>query len=516
MDRAILKPQCRDYQATAVAAVLAARDRRPILVAPTGSGKTVMAVAAATQIGGRTLWLAHRSELISQAAQHLTAAGAWVGIIKAGIAPNPLAPVQVASVQTLVRRDLVPADMVVIDECHHVAADTYRTILDAYPRAVMLGLTATPFRLDGRGLGDLFGTIIVAATPRELCERGILHAPRVWAPSAPDLRGVRVAGGDYNLSDLAERVIRKKLIGDIIRTWRRHADGRRTVAFAVNIEHSRAIVAEFKAAGIPAEHIDGRIPTDQRSEILGRLRAGETHVVSNCMLLTEGWDLPALECAIIARPTASLALHLQMIGRVMRACHGKDGAIVLDHAGNHHVHGLVTRQLAYSLDSNTKVGASEPLGLRRCRQCGLMYEMHVTACPECKWVPEIQRAGEVIGRCNGELVEFDDSDFGYRAEVWRLLEAEREAAGYQPGWSWHRYVERFGVNPVLGLINGHTELIDPATATMVEKQAVYAHLLRVARRRGFADGWASHRYRKTFGVWPSGFVKRVRLMETCS
>lgn len=501
----------RDYQAAAVEAVLAARDRRPILVAPTGSGKTVMAVAVAERIGGRVLWLAHRAELIEQAARHLATSGALVGIIKAGIAPTPLAPVQVASVQTLIRRELPSAELVVVDECQHATADTYHTILDAYPRAMLLGLTATPFRLDGHGLGDLFGTIIVAATTAELCERGVLHAPRVWSSSAPDLRGVRITGGDYNLGALAERVNTAKLTGDIVQTWRRRADGRRTVAFAVDVAHSLAIVGAFRAAGVPAEHIDGRTPADQRAAILDRLRIGRTLIVSNCMVLTEGWDLPALECAIIARPTASLCLHLQMIGRIMRACAGKSGAIVLDHAGNHHVHGLVTRSLTYSLGSGERVGHSEPLGLRRCRECGLMYDLHVAACPECGWTPEVRRDGEVIGRRDGELVEFDDSAFAYRAEVWRLLEAEREAAQFRPGWSWYRYVERFGVEPVLGEIDGRDELIDPTTATTFEKQAVYTRLLRIARERGFAVGWASHRYRETFGVWPTGFVNRARM-----
>lgn len=502
--------QLRDYQESAVRATFAVLHRRPILVAPTGSGKTIMAVALTERIGGRTLWLAHRRELIEQAARHLEASGAMVGIIKAGVAPSPLANVQVASVATLVRRAMPPADLVVCDECHHVTADSYQTILGAYPRTPVLGLTATPFRLDGRGLGDLFGEIVVAATPAELCERGVLHAPRVWAARTPDLRGVKVTGGDYNLGALSERVNDTKLTGNIVQTWLTRARGRRTVAFAVDVVHSRAIVAAFRAAGVRAEHLDGRTPAHEREAILGRLRSGETAIVSNCMVLTEGWDLPALECAIVARPTASLNLHLQMIGRVMRASDGKDGAIVLDHAGNHHVHGLVTRRLEYSLDGGTKVGSSEPLGLRRCQQCGLLYELHVTACPECGWVPEVRKAGEIKSG-DGELTEFDDSDFEYRREVWQLLEAEREAAGFREGWSWYRFRERFGVEPVLGTIDGRDELIDVHSATRADKEAVYARLLRVALERGFAQGWASHKYRETFGCWPAGFVSRVRM-----
>lgn len=501
--------QLRSYQSRAVTAVLAARRDRPILVAPTGSGKTVMGVAI-TERFSRVLWLAHRKELIEQAAAHLRVNGAFVGIIKAGVAPAPLARIQVASVQSLARRDNPPADLVVVDECHHSTADGYRRILRAYPDAMIVGLTATPFRLDGRGLGSMFGKIIVAATTAELCDQGFLHAPRVWASSAPDLRGVRTTAGDYNLGDLSRRVNDSGLTGDIVQTWRRRADGRRTVVFAVDVSHSEAITEAFRSAGVPAEHLDGKTPEAERSAILSRLRSGETQVVSNCMVLTEGWDLPALECAVIARPTASLNLHLQMVGRIMRAADGKDGAIVLDHAGNHHVHGMVTRRLDYTLDGSTRVGSSEPLGLRRCQRCGLMYTLGTLECPECGWEPEVSRAGEVTAE-SGELTEFNDDDHAYRAEVWRLLEAEREAAGFRDGWSWFRFIERFGAEPVLGEIDGRVELIDPATAGDREKEAVYKRLLAVAGEKGFKQGWASHKYKDTFGVWPRGFVSRARL-----
>lgn len=501
----------RDYQQRAVENVIAAMDRRPILVAPTGSGKTVMATALVEQLGVSTLWLAHRKELIDQAAKRLEAHGLVCGIIMAGYAPMPLAQVKVASVQTLIRRDKPPADLIVIDECHHATADSYQSILDAYPEVPIVGLTATPFRLDGRGLGDLFGELVVAAYPHELCEDGVLHRPKVWASKSPDLRGVKVIAGDYSIGALAERTNTQELNADIVATWLKRAAGRRTVAFAVDVAHSKAITAAFRQAGVAAGHIDGSTPRDERDAILARLARGETLVVSNCMVLTEGWDLPALECAIIARPTASLNLHLQMIGRVMRAADGKDGAIVLDHAGNHHVHGLVTRRLNYSLNGE-KVGHSEPLGLRRCQACGLLFELHEPACPECGWEPSAEdRQRERPGiHAPGELTQFDDESFEYRRQIWNLIEAEREAMGYREGWSFFRFKERFGEPPVVVEIDGVVELIDLTRATLDEKRAVYQRLLSVARERGFADGWAAHRYRETFGCWPRGFVSEVR------
>ncbi len=226
------------------------------------------------------------------------------------------------------------------------------------------------------------------------------------------------------------------------------------------------------------------------------------------MVLTEGWDLPALECAIIARPTASLNLHLQMIGRVMRACDGKDGAIVLDHAGNHHVHGLVTRRLNYTL-TDEKVGFSEPLGLRRCAECGLLFETSEPCCPECSFVPVPTGAGKrrrpgVHGP--GELTEFDDTSFEYRREVWIQIEAQRMAAGHKPGWSFYRFEDRFGVKPVV--VAG--DLVDPAHATFEQKRGYFAHLAGIAVAKGYKFGWASYRFRDAFGHWPRGFVEEVR------
>jgi len=494
------RQQLRDYQDRAVETVIDKLGSRPILVSPTGSGKTTMATEIVERIGLPTLWLAHRKELIDQAAERLAAHGLDAGIVMAGYKSDPDAQVQVASMQTLVRRDKPPAGLVVVDECHHAAADSYQNILAEYGDAALIGLTATPFRLDGRGLGDLFGELVVAAWPDELCTSGYLHKPRVWASKAPDLRGVRVVAGDYSVGALAERTNTAELNADIVETWRKRAAGKRTIVFAVDIEHSEAITEAFEEAGVAAEHLDGRTPRAERDAILDRLASGETLVVSNCMVLTEGWDLPALECAVIARPTASLNLHLQMIGRVMRACDGKDGAIVLDHAGNHHVHGLVTRRLDYTL-TDEKVGFSEPLGLRRCGNCGLLFETNEPRCPECGWVPEASGAGQrrrpaIHGE--GELAEFDDSSFDYRRQVWVQIEAQRQASGYKPGWSYYRFFDRFGVAPIVA----GGELVNPPEASSEQKAEVYREFLRIAAIKGYKPGWAAYRYKDAFGQWP--------------
>lgn len=494
----------RDYQAGAVDQVIASLPSNPVLVAPTGSGKTVMGVALVERVGVPVLWLAHRKELIDQAAERLAHHGLTVGIIMAGHPRHELAPVQVASVQTLARRVKPPVGLIVIDEAHHTVAASYGAILEKYPGVPRVGLTATPFRLDGRGLGDVFGKLIVAAYTDDLCDAGYLHQPRVWASKAPDLRGVKMTGGDYNKRALAKQTNTAELTADIVKTWQIRAAGQRTVAFAVDIAHAESIAQAFTAGGVAAEVLSGKTRRDDRERILARLASGRTQVVANCMVLTEGWDCPTLECAILARPTASLNLHLQMIGRIMRASPGKIGAIVLDHAGNHHVHGMVTRRLEYSLDGKKKIGETEPLGLRRCRACGLFFDPSEYACPECGWTPEAseyqtRKSPGVKGP--GELAEFDDESWEYRANTWRTIEAQRMASGYKPGWSFYRFNERFGVSPV---VDDAGELVNPHKATTEQKRSVYQQFAEVGRQRGYAHGWASHRYRDVFGVWPRG------------
>ena len=658
--------------------------------------------------------------------------------------------------------------------------------------------------------------------------------------------------GDYAVGELATRTNTPEQNADVVKTWLEKSAGRRTVAFAVDVAHSQAIVAAFQAAGVAAEHLDGATPRAEREAILGRLRAGTTHIVSNCMVLTEGWDLPALETAVIARPTASLNLHCldeqtevltregwkkhgqisaadvvaawheekivwtpilasllrtaapderffaidsnrmnfcvtdkhrmvwrsvrfdrsktaprissaaeiferrastvevpvsgvedvpglpltddevrfigwamtdgsinlrsrqisisqserypdnlekirrllngcgfkwrervspyrqgqfasdyllhyftisqgkprgedtdkrgwdalgpylskdfapslfglntrqfailleaihdadgdkaqgqtwtqrsyhihkgnasfidrlqilavtrgwaanqstfhrpnhkplhvlhlkhqtwrsvggktcrdrpiviakpatglvwcienavgtlltrrsgkvlvvgncQMLGRIMRACPGKNGASVLDHAGNHHVHGRVTRRIEYSLDSTKRVGESDPLRLRRCQACQLLFDPQEPCCPECGWKPEPATQREKVSiHGAGSLVEFNDADFGYRQEFWQLIEGQRMAASYQPGWSAYRFKERFGVYPVVAA----GELVDPAHATFEEKRAVYLEFVRQATLKGFKPGWAAYRYKDAFGCWPKGFVEDVR------
>jgi len=499
--------ELRDYQERAVQQVIDTLNCRPLLVAPTGSGKSSMGTAIVERLGRRTLWLAHRKELVDQAALRLMAHGLQVGIVMAGYRATPWAQVQVASVQSLAQRKRPPVGLIMVDEAHHVTARGFASVLAFYPDAAVVGLTATPFRLDGRGLGGTFGELVVAAYADELCDAGVLCRPKVFASQSPDLHGIRVIAGDYSLEGLAQRTNTQSHNAGIVQTWQQRAAGKRTVAFAVDVPHSRAIVEAFQNAGVPAEHLDGTLTRPEREAILERLRAGRTLVVSNCMVLTEGWDLPSLECAILARPTASLNLHIQMVGRAMRACSNKEAAIVLDHAGNHHAHGLVTRRLNYSLGDEL-VRQSEPLGLRRCAACFLLYEPVHPVCPNCGWQAEPTESDRELPPIEGagELIAFDDTAFNYRREVWLALETERIEHGFKEAWSEFRFNERFGTWP---LVFGG-ELIDPKRATTDQKRSVFEQFTSVARERGYRPGWASWKFKDAFGVWPRGFVTEVK------
>lgn len=476
----------RDYQQRAVAACLPLD--RVVLVGPTGSGKTLMGVAISRAIGGRCCWVAHRRELVLQAVAALRDAGEEPGIIMPGEPSHPDRLIQVCSVQTLARRGMPPCELCCIDEAHHVAAASYANL--TAPR--MLGLTATPFRLDGSGLRPPFEHIVVAATTAELCRDGTLIEPEVYAPPAPNLRGIRSRCGDYELRALGERMT--KLVGNPVRHWFKLARGRPTVAFAVNCEHSRALVQAFLDAGVPAEHIDASSTPAERDSAYQRLASGQIKVVSNVGLWTEGMDLPSLEVAIIARPTQSLGLHLQAIGRIMRACPGKAGSLCLDHAGNHERHGTVTRRIDYSLDGIRLEPRPAWHGLGRCPKCYMLLDADWTKCPACgaeRPRPQIKDyTSEELVRGAGTLATEE-----VRREFYEALEERRKQLGYRPGWSAYRYKARFGIWP------------EGSLASQGSQEEVLRSLCKTAAERGYKWGWVAWRFKARFGTWPSARVR---------
>lgn len=373
----------RPYQDDAIAQTraLIKNNIRSILInAPTGAGKTVIGariLEGAVEKGSPTLFLAHRRELIEQSAAKIQDAGiSEYGIIMAGAKRNNAgALVQVASVQTLIRRELPPAKIVIIDEAHRAAAKTYRDIVANYPGAVILGLSATPERQDGKGLDDLFESMVTVSTIPELIEHGFLMAPQCYVGMATaDLSNVPTRGGDYAEGALEAAMDKPALIGDILTEWKRHASGRPTAIFATGIEHSKHIAEAFWQAGIPAASVDGSTPIKEREAIIADWRRGAIKVVSNCMVFTEGFDFPELEVCVLARPTKSIGLYLQIVGRVMRTASGKSRALVLDHAGCVELHGAPSIHREWSLQGEKERKKKSLISaLATCHECQMIY-----------------------------------------------------------------------------------------------------------------------------------------------
>jgi DNA repair protein RadD len=445
-------------------------DRSILLVAPTGAGKTVIAAAIIAGAARRVLVVAHRREIVNQTSAKLTARGVPHGIIQAGDDDKlrPMAAVQIASIQTLHTRairssamEMPLADLLIIDEAHHACAMTYRKVVEAYPDAIVLGLTATPCRGDGRGLGGIFNTMIECPQVPDLIELDYLVKSRVYAPVDPDLRGVRTQAGDYIETQLADRMDRPKLVGDIVTHWHKYGERRRTIAFACSVGHSIHICDEFVKAGVRAEHLDGTTPKDERDAILARLGSGETEVVSNCLVLGEGFDCPDIGCIVLARPTKKMGLFRQMIGRGLRPAEGKRDVVILDHSGAVFRHGLPEDRVEWTLDPDLRASSPEHAKrqssreskLLECTQCSTL-RVGGMPCPSCGFLP--RRPAEFIATAVGELglVRGGKAEISYsafdKAQWHGMLAAIAAERGYKPGWVAHKFKEKFGTWPAWG------------------------------------------------------------------
>lgn len=384
-------------------AAYARRLRSVLMCMPTGAGKTVTAstvVHGASSKGNVTWWLVHRRELLSQASQTFHSLGIPHGTVQSGHISNPHALVQVASVQTIIRRldELPEPNLLVFDESHHIGSKSWQAIFERFSRAKVLGLTATPWRLDGQGLGNWFDHMVLGPTVAELIDNGSLSPYRLFAPATPDLSGVTTVAGDYKQSALAAVMDKPQIVGDAIGHYRRLCPGKRAVAFAAGVENSKHIAAQFNAAGIRAEHVDGSMSVMERDAAVERFRRGETLVLSNSDLFGEGFDVPAIEAAILLRPTKSLSLHLQQVGRALRPFEGKTEAVILDHAGNSLVHGLPDDDREWSMDDRErrKRAAASEVPVRQCEECFFVYRP-APKCPQCGHVTAVKARGiEVV------------------------------------------------------------------------------------------------------------------------
>jgi superfamily II DNA or RNA helicase len=447
----------RDYQEKDIAAIrarFAQGSRRVGYAAPTGSGKTVLFVHVAHKavaLDQRVTIVVHRVELVDQTIAALVEEGIEYGIIAAGYPENPAALVQVAMAQTLVRRleRLDGVKFLIVDECHHILAATWIALAAAVPNARILGVTATPERLDGKGLSAAFDTLVIGPKVKDLITDGWLAPFAIFAPEHQvDLKRLRTVGGDYALGPLAERMNTDAVTADAIAEYRKHLDGQSALAFCATIAHSQATARAFRTAGINAVHLDGDTPVAERRDIIARL-GSEPFVVCNCGIISEGLNVPVVGGVILLRPTRSLALHLQQIGRALRPAPGKARAVILDHAGNVYRHGFPDLEHAWSLEGRPKKKGKALV--KRCKDCGALIPAAARECPECGAVQPAPAAPPTRAGSR-PLIELDALSAherwlvtgSFRAVVeWAGFNEARlrqvaKARGYKPGWVFFR------------------------------------------------------------------------------
>jgi superfamily II DNA or RNA helicase len=453
--------------------------RKVLYQAATGSGKTVVAsmvAKLAVEKGNRVMPVAHRRELILQFANKLNEMSLNCGIVMAGEPLEVYKEIQVGSIQTLWRRflkerkiNLHTPNLIIIDEAHRSLSATYLKLMQAFPDAWVLGLTATPVRTDGRGLGHIYEDMVKSPSVQELTDMGHLVPVVPYGGSTADLKGIRTTAGDYNKKELEERMNLPNLVGDCVQNWLKHAEGRPTLSFCSGVKHSIALAEAYQAVGVKAVHVDANTHKEDRDQVLGKLASGEIDIITNCMVYTEGTDCPPISCIQSANPTKSISKYLQQLGRGMRPhkASGKEYCMFLDHSGATQRHGFVEEPIPWSLDTEGKlhvdVAKAREKSLKQfeCVDCGHIWEGKIK-CPMCGRKLEL----------TGEMAEYTDAE-------------------------------------LVNLKRGTKKKKEP-TYTKQQKCDFYQELLGYAKGLGrstsnqYAKGWVAHKYRAKFGCWPKG------------
>jgi DNA repair protein RadD len=389
--------------------------------------------------GKGVLWLAHRVELLRQARTQLIAAGlpeSAVGMLSGTETVNPDAWVLVASVDMFRTREVPRADLIVVDEAHHVKAKSYMAVINARPKAQVIGLTATPERLDGEALGDVFKHLHTIAEALELIADGHLLKSVVYGIPREKARalvkGVGKSGKDYSSRKLEGRMKKSPLMADIVKERQRLAAGKPTIVYACTRAHGREIAARFKRAKVATAYLDAETPASEREALLGpkgKLASGAIEVVVNVGVLTEGFDCPPVSCIVVARPTKSLVLWRQMCGRGARPMKGKR-YIVLDHAGNIWRHGFPDDPIEWSLDGRDG-GEKRDAPWKCCAECAAMIPAGALECPECG--AELSASERDLAEQQEKLERLRRSE-AEKAAIEKRIHAFAVKAGAPPEW----------------------------------------------------------------------------------
>lgn len=428
--------ELRDYQQDLIDSVhnaWAEGYRRPCIVLPCGGGKSIITADMAkrtTERGKNVLFLVHRQELCEQISNTFTEYGVNMDCCHIGM------------VQTVTRRlDKIqrPA-LIITDENHHCLANSYKRIYEHF-NTYCVGVTATPVRLNGGGLGDINDKLIIGISAKELIRRKCLAPYDYYAPPVADLSGIKSRGGDYAAEDIEAALDKPHIYGDVIKNYKQLADGVKAVCYCATVKHSRDMAEAFRAAGIPAEHIDGNTPKTQRADIIRGFREGSIKILCNVDLISEGFDVPDCGASILLRPTKSLTLYIQQAMRCMRYQPGKK-AIIIDHVGNVHRHGLPDSDREWTLDPKPPSKKKNTVSVRQCTEC---FYTHAPApvCPNCGHVYEVKQQATPKEIREAKLQQIV-SAYTAPAECKTIQElyAYAKMKGFKPGWAYHQCVQR--------------------------------------------------------------------------
>ena len=435
--------------------------RRQVVALPTGGGKTVVAAhlgRRAAAKGKKMLFIVDRIELCGQAAETFNAVGLSVGILRGeDTSYTRQDEIVVASIQSIRTRAAPDCmDFAIIDECH-ILHTAHIELMYAWADKAFIGLSATPLR---KGLGKVFTNLVRGPSIRELTERGFLVPVRAYAPQADAILsaldgvscGTTTGGYDYKEQELASAMNRKELVGDIVKTWQEKGEDRPTLCFAVNIAHSKSIRDDFLAAGVAAAHLDAYTDANERRETINGFKSGDIKLLTSVNVLGIGFNVPDAACLILARPTLSLALHIQQCGRGIRTAEGKNDCIILDHSGNTLRHGLPHHFHVPDLDMGdkedpAKKNRKEKAPFIACLHCGAVMDPDEVSCPRCG-LDRPTRANTIASR-EGSLVEFgaaingDNEGTADPCDFYRMAMGYALVNGNKPGRAYHLTIARF-------------------------------------------------------------------------